>query len=191
MPAIVASGTMFPWPLRILICLMSSIWLRKFGVGLHVHLPGPAEPVEVVDVERAQVHLQRVEDLADRDAHRLGGRAVDVEIQPGRVGPEAGEDVLECRACLRPASTTSSAVSCRASRPVSPRSSTTILKPPAVPRPSTGGALKTLTTPSSMFVLQSLSASGRRSRRPRGPWRRGRGSRRASRTSRRNWARWR
>ena len=33
-------------------------------------------------------------------------------------------------------------------RPMSPRSSTTILKPPAVPRPSTGGAPKTLTRPS-------------------------------------------
>ena len=32
-PTIVASGTMFPASLRILICLMSSIWLRKSGIA--------------------------------------------------------------------------------------------------------------------------------------------------------------
>ena len=51
-------------------------------IGLDVHLPRPAELVEVVDVVRAQVDLERVEELADRHAqgHALG--PVDVEIEP-------------------------------------------------------------------------------------------------------------
>ena len=55
--------------LRTLSCLRSSTCLRNCGVGLHVDLPGAAEAVEVVDVERAEVDLQRVEDLAHRHAH--------------------------------------------------------------------------------------------------------------------------
>ena len=34
-------------------------------VGLELDLPGAAELVEVVDVQRAHVDLQRVEDVAD------------------------------------------------------------------------------------------------------------------------------
>ena len=34
------------------------------GLGLHVHLVGAAEAVEVVDVERAEVDLQRLEDTS-------------------------------------------------------------------------------------------------------------------------------
>ena len=64
-------------------------------VGLDVHLPGAAELVEVVDVVRAEVDLQRVEDVADLHAqgHALG--AVDVEVQPGRVGAGAVEQALQ------------------------------------------------------------------------------------------------
>ena len=56
---------------------MSSTWLRKRRVGLDVHLPGPAEPVEVVDVERAEVDLQRVEQVGER-------HALAPEPRPGR-----------------------------------------------------------------------------------------------------------
>ena len=48
---------------------MSSTCVRNVGVGLDVHLPGAAEAVEVVDVERAEVDLQRVEDVVERHAH--------------------------------------------------------------------------------------------------------------------------
>ena len=66
-----------------------------------------------------------------------------------------------------------------------------ILKPPAVPRPSTGGAPKTLTRPSRISSCEPLLRAARRSRRRTAPARRGGGSRRASRTSRRSSGRWR
>jgi hypothetical protein len=54
-----------------------------------------------------------------------------------------------CSPSVRPpAATTSSATYWRVFSPVSPRSSTTTLNPPAVPSPSSGGAPKTLITPS-------------------------------------------
>jgi len=59
-------------------------------VGLHVHLPGPAELVEVVHVEPAQVHLEGLEHLAQRHAHGLALGAIDVDVQLGRVGAEHG-----------------------------------------------------------------------------------------------------
>ena len=66
---------------------MSATWLAEVRVGLDVHLPGPAELVEVVDVVRAEVDLQGVEDVADLHAqgHALG--PVDVQVEPGRVRP--------------------------------------------------------------------------------------------------------
>ncbi len=48
----------------------------------------------------------------------------------------------------RETSTIRSATASISFEPRSPRSCTTILNPPAVPRPSTGGASKTLTRPS-------------------------------------------
>ena len=66
-------------------------------VGLHVDLPGPAELVEVVDVVRAEIDLQGVEHVADLHAqgHALG--AVDVQVQPGRIGAGAVEQALQSR----------------------------------------------------------------------------------------------
>src|SRR5207302_8491614 len=71
-------------------------------VGLDNDLPGPAEVVEVVDVVRAQVDLQRVEDVADRDSqgHALG--PVDVEVQPGRAGAGAAEQASQTRSPVAP-----------------------------------------------------------------------------------------
>ncbi len=65
------------------------------GVGLNVDLPGPAEAVEVVDVEATQVHLERVEDVGEGHAHRpdLGPVHVDVELR--RAGAEAVEQADE------------------------------------------------------------------------------------------------
>src|SRR5690349_371565 len=69
--------------------------LAELYIGLNVYLPGPAEEVKVVDVERTEVDLQRVDDVAHGKAHRLRRVSVDVQIQPGCIGTKAGEDVAK------------------------------------------------------------------------------------------------
>src|SRR5207253_1322103 len=66
------------------------------------NLPGAAEVVEVVDVVRAEVDLECVEDVADRDAqgHTLG--PVDVEVQPGRARARAAEQSAQARRPVAP-----------------------------------------------------------------------------------------
>ena len=99
-----------PRSLRTLSCLQVVDLLAEVGVALDVHLPGAAEAVEVVDVERAEVDLQRVEDLGRSTRPCvLACVAVDVQVQPGRVGPEAGEQALQARVVPSPSATTLSA----------------------------------------------------------------------------------
>ena len=100
--AMLPSGTIPPRSFRTRSCGQVVDLLAEVGLSLHVDLPGAAEPVEVVDVERAQVDLQGVEQLGDRDARQLGLVAVDVEVEPGRVGPEAGEEPRSELAAVRP-----------------------------------------------------------------------------------------
>ena len=59
-----------------------------FGLGLRDDLPGAAEEVEVVDVQRAQVDLERLEDVLELDPLEHQGRPVDVKVDLGDVGPE-------------------------------------------------------------------------------------------------------
>src|SRR6185369_9540297 len=59
---------------------------------LHVDLVRPAEAIEVVDVERAEVDLQRVEELRQVDAVRLGALAIDVRVDLRHAHLEAGEE---------------------------------------------------------------------------------------------------
>ena len=72
------------------------------AVGLELDLPGAAELVEVVDVERAHVDLQGVEDVADAHAHRLGLDAVDVGVELRRVRAEQGEQAGQARLAVGP-----------------------------------------------------------------------------------------
>ena len=69
--------------------------LAEVGIALHIDLPGAAEPVEVVDVERAEIDLQRVEEFSDRYTQQLCLLAVDIQVEPGRIGAEAGEKPLQ------------------------------------------------------------------------------------------------
>jgi hypothetical protein len=57
-------------------------------VGLHEDAVDAPVLVEVVDVERAQVDLQRRGDVGDRDAEGLGLGAVDVHVELRRRRPE-------------------------------------------------------------------------------------------------------
>ena len=82
------------------------------AVGLELDLPGAAELVEVVDVQRAHVDLQRVEDVADAHAHRLDLDAVDVGVQLRRVRAEQGEQARPGRAGGWPRSISVSVACC-------------------------------------------------------------------------------
>ena len=50
-----------------------------FRIGLGVYLPGSTELIEIVDVEAAEVNLQRLEDVTKRDAHRFTLRPIDID----------------------------------------------------------------------------------------------------------------
>ena len=71
------------------------------SLGLNDHLPGAAELVEVVDVERAEIDLQRREDIVRVDAHRLALIAVEVDEKLRRVGAEDREQLLDDLAIFR------------------------------------------------------------------------------------------
>ena len=71
---------------------MSSTSLRKLPVGLNVDLPVAAEGVETVDVERAEIDLQRLVDVLQRDSQRGHLGAVDVQIELRGGGAELRGD---------------------------------------------------------------------------------------------------
>jgi len=66
-------------------------------VGLHLHLEAVSVQVEVVDVGRRQLALERGEDPVHRNVHRFGLRPVDVEEQLRRTCVERAEAVLNLR----------------------------------------------------------------------------------------------
>ena len=66
-------------------------------VGLNVNLPRAIEIGEVVDVERGQVNLERIEDVVERDADRFGLAPIDVNFDLRRVDAKLGEDVHQAR----------------------------------------------------------------------------------------------
>ena len=68
-----------PSTLRVCSRAMSSGADAERRIRLRGHAVVAAEEREVVDVHRAEVHLQRLEDVLDRHLEHLGARAVDVE----------------------------------------------------------------------------------------------------------------
>ena len=118
------------------------------GISLDDHLPGPAEPVEVVDVERAEINSQGVEEVAEAghpwsctsarltSTKNWGTFARNVATRLVRIAVSLGRFL---RAPCRPRRVGRSA-SCKVrSEFTSPRSSTISLNPPARPTPRTGG----------------------------------------------------
>ena len=69
----------------------------ELRLRLDVHLIRPAESVEVVDVERAEVDLKRVEDIGKIDAVRLGALAIDAGVDLRHAHLEAGEESGQLR----------------------------------------------------------------------------------------------
>ena len=125
-----------PSALRVFRRSMSVGLGAEAALGLRAHLERAAEAVEVVHVDRAEVDLQRVEDVAERHVQLLRLHAVDVGEELRRAGAEGGEDAATATARgapRRPA---------RRWPPAAPGSrarrgpATSSLKPPAVPRPA-------------------------------------------------------
>ena len=76
---------------------MSSHALAEIAVGLRVHAPGATEQVEVVDVGRAEIDLQRLEQVRQRHALRLRLDAIDLQVELRHVGLVAGERKAHAR----------------------------------------------------------------------------------------------
>src|SRR6185295_14981791 len=69
--------------------------LRRFAevlLRLQHDLVGPREQIEVVDLEAAEVDLEALEDAVDRDVQGAHLVAVDVQLDLGNGGAEAGVD---------------------------------------------------------------------------------------------------
>ena len=97
----------------------------------------------------------------ERHAQRHALGAVDVEVQPGRVGAEAVEEPCRPGVCVALGDDAVADAFASSPRPRLPRSSIMILKPPVVPRPSIGGAPKTVD-----HGLANLLAAAARAGRP-------------------------
>ena len=95
------SGTVSPLELRTRIFSTSSVIAAVLGVGLRRDAERAAEQVEVVDVGRAEIDLQRAEHVGHVDAEQLRLGAVDVEIELRRRGLEQREHLLRRPASAR------------------------------------------------------------------------------------------
>ena len=122
---------------------MSSTRLRIIAFELDGDLPVAAELVEAVDVERAQVHRQRLIHVVERQAQGLGLGPVDVQEELRRAASGTRWTRWPGRARLSVPGSARRSAACKAARPRPPRSSTMILKPPATPRPGIGDELRT------------------------------------------------
>ncbi len=69
---------------------------------MDVDLPRAAESIEVVDVDAAQVGLQRVEHVAEGHADRLAFDTVDVHVELRCAGAEGWEDADKARLLVGP-----------------------------------------------------------------------------------------
>src|SRR5262249_19515816 len=75
--------------------------VAELAVGLHDHLPTAAEAIEIIDIKRAQILLERVEDVLRVYSHRLALIAVDVRIKLRHIGTEDTDQPLDLVALFR------------------------------------------------------------------------------------------
>ena len=142
--ATACSGTRSPAAVRRRTRKMSSMRLAVLRLGLDLHLPGAAEQVEVVGVGAAHRGLQGDEDVADRDAERLGALAVELEVDLRRGGAVGREDAGSAGSCCA-AAISPRATAARSAGEAPVRLCTWNSKPDALPRPMIGGRLKAKT----------------------------------------------
>ncbi len=69
-------------------------------VGLNEDAIGPIEVIEVIDVERAEVDLERVEDVAERNAERFRLLAIDIDHELRAVVAEGRKDRAQVRIAI-------------------------------------------------------------------------------------------
>ena len=132
---------MSPVALRTLMRKMSSTRARSDCLALHVHLPGPAEQIEIVDVSAAEHGLHGVEEIRHDNAERLQLFAIDVQVELRRAGRIGREDALQRRILVGGEDET--AGDCRdvGRRRRRQGSRSWYSKPLPVPRPMIGGRL--------------------------------------------------
>ena len=70
-------------------------------IRLRHHTVSTAKSVEVIDIHRAQVDLQRLEHVGHLHALALGLEAIDVDVELRNVDLIAGEDTRETRVLVR------------------------------------------------------------------------------------------
>ncbi len=71
-------------------------------VRLHLHLVGPAEFVEVVDVHRPEIRLHGLEEVGEYDAFALDLLPIDLDLELRHVDPVAAEDPGQRRSLICP-----------------------------------------------------------------------------------------
>ena len=129
------SGTIAPCALRVSRRRICSGCRRNADFGLRVDLIGAAEAIEVVHVERAEIDLQRLEDVGQRHAVGLHALAIDVGVDLRHVHLEAREQAGERRRAAAPSASRACSCAYSSSKPALPRSSTYSLKPPTCAEP--------------------------------------------------------
>ena len=113
------------------------------AIRLRDHAEGAAEQIEVVDIGRADIDLQRGEHVGRGDTQHLRLGAVDVEIELRRRRLEQGEHLRQPRRLPGARLPSRRRPLCSASSPRPARSSTIMRTPPALPMPCTGGGATT------------------------------------------------
>ena len=96
------SGTMLPLLLRVLKFPMSRQLLAEGAIGLGGHAERAPQQVEVVDVGRAEIDLERLEDAIGRHADHVGADPVDIGVDLRRAGVEERENAGQPRRLIRP-----------------------------------------------------------------------------------------
>ena len=79
------SGTISPLALRVFRLTDGVQVLAEIAVGLRRDAVGAAEKIEIIDILRAEIDLQRLEHVVGVDAQHLGADAVDIGIDLRRL----------------------------------------------------------------------------------------------------------
>ena len=139
-------------------CPRFSALRAVFALRLDVDLPLPAEAVEVVHEDAAHEALQRLVDVGEVDALLEHFVAVDLDEDLRHVGQEGRADAGRVPAACCAAAMNLFRLSARKATSCPARSSSTKVKPPAVPTPGMDGGANANAT--SLRDFAQLARSG-------------------------------